>query len=116
MKQEDFDKIVCDRVEEVTQGEQISSLEYCMQNGYTGVIKYIYKDVIILGHGTVYSEIFYLKGGNRHNERGWAWIDCDNTNDGEYYLDDIKYTKDGYYKELLKRGLITEEEIVMREL
>jgi len=59
----------------------------------------------------------WYKHGKLHRENGPA-IEWTTEADGrnKYYLDDVEYTKKDYYKELHKRGLITDEDLFLRLL
>jgi hypothetical protein len=56
----------------------------------------------------------WWRGGWRHREDGPAIKWRDGTK--EWYLNDIEYTEEDYWKELFKRGLITEKELFLKLL
>ena len=53
----------------------------------------------------------WYKHGKLHRGDGPASIEC--TGDEEYWLDGVVYSKQKYYKELFKRGLISEEDYII---
>jgi len=92
--------------------------------GYCGCIKYIsgnerwYKNgiphrdngpAVIFNDGCQY----WYKNGKYHREDGPAVIW---SNYQAWYLDDKRYSRDGYYHELYKRGIITEQELFIELL
>jgi len=84
---------------------------------YTGHVKFVngnqywYKNgkrhredgpAVIYTNGTQY----WYKNGKHHREDGPAIIYANGTQ--EWYLNDKKYSRENYYRELHKRGIITE--------
>jgi len=53
----------------------------------------------------------WLVNFKEHREDGPAITYKDDEHPPMYYLNGVRYTKQEYYKELLKRGLTTEEEV-----
>jgi len=70
--------------------------------GYTGYVKYT--------NGT---QMWY-KNGKRHREDGPALIWYDGTQ--MWWLNSRLYSKEAYYQELHKRGIITEQELFIELL
>lgn len=71
-------------------------------DNYTGHVKFI--------NGTQY----WFKNGRLHREDGLALIWSDGT---EFWcLDNQYYSKNNYYRELYKRGIITEQELFLELL
>lgn len=91
-----------------------------LEDKINGVAKIIHAEIFETTNIIVYNFDMskrFLKNGELHNEKGFAlvWNDPDETNN-EYYLDGESYYYIEYLKELYKRKLISEEDLILEIL